>query len=579
MAHEIRRRASTNARIVGRTASKLTLAGAAAKTAPGAALHHLPAAFRTGTSLQDEWMAPHFGGPSDTTVDSFARTHHEVRPVAGVLEQLGAIRAKAGETRTTGLDDQTICDFATRDPELVEAVDAATKELAALESEYPELISLGEMEQIHAIEKHLVNFYADDTVNPYVALAARGPWIVTTKGAVVHDNGGYGMLGFGHLPGPIVEAMSRPQVMANVMTPSFAQLRLAEALEAEIGQTRKGGCPFTHFLAMNSGSESVSVATRISDVNAKLLTEKGGRHEGKHIAKMSLTGGFHGRTGRPAQFSHSTSRAYHGHLASFRDHCLITVDPNDVDGLREHFAKADAEGYFIEAFFMEPVMGEGNPGVAITPEFYAAARELTLEHGSLLLVDSIQSGLRTTGYLSVVDTPGFQELEAPDMETFSKALNAGQYPLSILAMTDRAASLYRKGIYGNTMTANPRAMDIGTAVMRMLTPEVRRNIVERGEEFVAKLKALAAELDGKIKNVQGTGLLFSCELAPEYKAYGTDSLEEYMRIKGIGVVHGGENSLRFTPHFNVTSDEVDLIVDGVRDAILNGPRAGKATHA
>jgi len=494
--------------------------------------------------------------------------------VAGVLEQLDAIRSKAGEVLTTGLDNETVCQFASRDPELVEAVNAATRELAALESEYPELISLGEVEQIRAIEKHLVNFYADDTVNPYVSLAARGPWIVTTKGAVVHDNGGYGMLGFGHLPAPIVEAMAKPQVMANVMTPSFAQLRLAEALEAEIGQTRDGGCPFTNFLAMNSGSESVSVATRIADVNAKLLTDVGGRHEGKPIVKMSLTGGFHGRTGRPAQFSDSTSGAYRGHLATFRGHSLITVDPNDVEALRAHFARAEAEGFFIEAFFMEPVMGEGNPGVAITPEFYAAARELTLEHGSLLLVDSIQSGLRTTGYLSVVDSPGFQELAAPDMETYSKALNAGQYPLSILALTDRAAALYRKGIYGNTMTANPRAMDIGTAVLRMLTPEVRRNIVERGEEFVAKLDALAEELEGRIMNVQGTGLLFSCELAPEYKAYGTDSLEEYMRTKGVGVVHGGENSLRFTPHFNVTSEEVDLIIGGVRDAVMNGPRAG-----
>ena len=45
-----------------------------------------------------------------------------------------------------------------------------------------------------------MNFYADDAVNPYVAIAARGPWVVTLKGAVLHDSGGYGMLGFGHTP-------------------------------------------------------------------------------------------------------------------------------------------------------------------------------------------------------------------------------------------------------------------------------------------------------------------------------------------------------------------------------------------
>jgi acetylornithine/succinyldiaminopimelate/putrescine aminotransferase len=221
---------------------------------------------------------------------------------------------------------------------------------------------------------------------------------------------------------------------------------------------------------------------------------------------------------------------------------------------------------------MEPVMGEGNPGAAITPAFYAAARELTRAHGSVLLVDSIQAGLRATGYLSIVDYPGFETLGAPDMESYSKALNAGQYPLSILALTAAAAGLYRKGIYGNTMTANPRAMDVGTAVLGMVTPEVRRNIVERGEEFLEKLRALSEELDGAITKVVGTGLLFSCELDPEYKAYGVGSAEEYMRLQGVGVIHGGENSLRFTPHFQVTSAEVDLIVEHIRDTVLNGPR-------
>ena len=62
-------------------------------------------------------------------------------------------------------------------------------------------------------------------------------------------------------------------------------------------------------------------------------------------------------------------------------------------------------------------------------------------------------------------TRASRSLEAPDMETYSKALNAGQYPLSVLAVTERAAGLYRKGIYGNTMTTNPRALDVACAVL------------------------------------------------------------------------------------------------------------------
>lgn len=490
-----------------------------------------------------------------------------------VIEHLKYIRSVGGKRRTQGLSDDAICQFATSDPDMADAVEAAREQMDLLKNEFPDLVAMDEMEQIETIEAGLVNFYADDTVNPYVSLAARGPWIVTTKGAVLHDNGGYGMLGFGHVPTPVIKAMSGPQVMANVMTPSFSQYRLIEALKKEIGRKRADGCPFNQFLAMNSGSESVSVASRIADVNAKMMTDPGGRHEGKTVKKLSLKGGFHGRTGRPAQFSDSTRPSYTKYLATFRGvEDLLTVEPNNIDVLRKAFADADAQDVFIEAIFMEPVMGEGDPGMAVTPEFYIAARELTEANGSLLLMDSIQAGLRTTGNLSVVDYPGFEGLPEPDLETYSKALNAGQYPLSILAMNPKAAELYRKGIYGNTMTANPRAMDVGTAVLGMVTDEVRENIVARGHEFVDKIQALADELNGPITKVQGTGLLFSCELTSDFKAYGTDSLEEYMRLNGVGVIHGGENSLRFTPHFEVTSAEVDLIVENLRDAVVNGPR-------
>ncbi|HRO88690.1 MAG TPA: lysine 6-aminotransferase, partial [Chiayiivirga sp.] len=75
-----------------------------------------------------------------------------------------------------------------------------------------------------------------------------------------------------------------------------------------------------------------------------------------------------------------------------------------------------------------------------------------------------------------------------------------------------------------------------------------------------------------ITKVQGTGLLFSCELSPLFKCYGSDSIEEYMRKNGIGVIHGGANSLRFTPHFAITSREVDLVIAQIRQALLNGPR-------
>jgi acetylornithine/succinyldiaminopimelate/putrescine aminotransferase len=129
------------------------------------------------------------------------------------------------------------------------------------------------------------------------------------------------------------------------------------------------------------------------------------------------------------------------------------------------------------------------------------------------------------------------------------------------------------------MTANPRALDVACAVLGAVTPELRNNIQQRGIQVLGLLEALKDELDGRITKVQGTGLLFSCELAAGYKGYGTGSSEEWMREQGIGVIHGGENSLRFTPHFAVTEDELKLVVAMVKRALLEGPRVEQAAAA
>ena len=485
------------------------------------------------------------------------------------LAILREMRDRSGTNSSPGLPDSVIERFAAGDVLLRQAVGEAAECHRRFRRELPHLAGLDEAEQVKEMQRGYLNFYPDDLVNPYVALAARGPWIVTSAGAVIHDSGGYGMLGLGHSPRAILDAMSEPRVMANVMTASPSQARLVRALQAEIGHRTGRACPFERFVCLNSGSEAMTFASRIADIHAKQMTDPGGSRDGASIRTLALEGGFHGRTSRPAQVSDSTACYYRDNLASFRDHSALTVPANDVDALRHLYALADGEGWFIEAFYMEPVMGEGNPGKAVTREFYDAARVLSRAHGSLLVVDSIQAGLRAHGCLSIVDYPGFEDADPPDVETYSKALNAGQYPLSVVSMTPRAAAMYRRGVYGNTMTTNPRALEVAVAVLSSLTGELRDNIRARGAELAAKLERVATDLDGPITAVQGTGLLVSCAFEPPIRSHGPGSVEEEMRRNGVGVIHGGANSVRYTPHFAVTSPEIDLIVEATRAAVVS----------
>ena len=176
-----------------------------------------------------------------------------------VLEKLQKIRKMSGKCDTHGIHDDLIKNFLENDPFLSMAIDEAERNFHDLINELGEqLISLDEIELVKSVQHDFVNFYNPSTVNPYVAIAARGPWIITSHGAVIHDNGGYGMLGMGHGPEDVIISMQKNWVMANVMTPSFSQKRLAQKLREEVGFSR-GHCPFHKFICLNSGTESVAI--------------------------------------------------------------------------------------------------------------------------------------------------------------------------------------------------------------------------------------------------------------------------------------------------------------------------------
>ncbi len=484
------------------------------------------------------------------------------------LEILKKIKSQTGKAHTVGLADEVISKFLVHGSGLSEAITEAWQLWQGLpEKERQEMMS-PEEDLLKNFQSGILNFYSADGVSPYIPLTAQGPWIVTAYGAVLYDAGGYGMLGFGHNPEFIFKALNKRQVMSNIMTPSFAQKRLDIELRKHIG-FKKGSCPYSKFVWMNSGSEAVTVGYRIIDAHTRIMTDPRGKYEDYKVGIAAAKGGFHGRTDSAAQVSDSSIKNYKKYLATFRDRDnLHTIELNNEQSLTDLFSKARSEKLYIEALFLEPVMGEGDPGRALTRQFYDLARKLTKEHDAFLVIDSIQAGFRAHGCLSIVDYPGFEGAEPPDMETFSKALNAGQFPLSVLGLSRKAVDCYKVGLYGNTMTANPRALDVAQSVLEKTTPELAINIESKGKEYLDKFRKLQLEMPNMITKVQGTGLLFGVELNPDhFRVLGHGGAEEYMRRNGINVIHGGPNSLRFTPHFWSTSAEIDLVVGAVREAI------------
>ena len=82
------------------------------------------------------------------------------------------------------------------------------------------------------------------------------------------------------------------------------------------------------------------------------MTDAGARYAGRSVKRLAVKGAFHGRTERPAVYSDSSRKTYTQHLASFRDESsLLTVEPYNVEQLRQIFADADKNGQLSRAEF------------------------------------------------------------------------------------------------------------------------------------------------------------------------------------------------------------------------------------
>ena len=122
------------------------------------------------------------------------------------ISKLKHIREGSGNAKTNGLSDEIIETYLESFEELKYAIDEAYEIHKKITQEFgEEIIKMEESQLIKLLQEDYVNFYSAPTVNPYVAIAAKGPWVVTSHGAVLHDNGGYGMLGMGHGPENVIQ--------------------------------------------------------------------------------------------------------------------------------------------------------------------------------------------------------------------------------------------------------------------------------------------------------------------------------------------------------------------------------------
>ena len=215
---------------------------------------------------------------------------------------------------------------------------------------------------------------------------------------------------------------------------------------------------------------------------------------------------------------------------------VVVVPYGDVTALH------DAVDSTTAAVFLEPIQGEG--GVIPAPDGYLrAARTSCDEHGALLVLDEVQTGIGRTGTWFAHQDEGID----PDVITLAKGLGGG-LPIGACVAFGNAAALLVPGSHGSTFGGNPVSCAAALAVLDVLE---RDGLLQRATELGDRLRAIVTA-SPHVSHVRGRGLLLGVVLT-EPRA---GELEVAARSHGLIVNAVAPDVIRLAPPLVLTDADV-----------------------
>jgi hopanoid-associated sugar epimerase len=240
----------------------------------------------------------------------------------------------------------------------------------------------------------------------------------------------------------------------------------------------------------NSGAEAVEAAIKFARHATRRSTVVHADHafHGLTTGALSLNGGAEFRRGFGPLLPDS-----------------VRVPFGDLDALERRLRSRD-----VAAFVVEPIQGKGV--YCASGDYWVAVQELCRRHGTLLVMDEVQTGLGRTGRFLCHEHWGLE----PDIITVSKALSGGCVPVGAMLATEKVFS----GVYGSMQDAMKHSTTFGRNQLAM----------------VAGLATLAAFDDENIvANAERTGAYFRRAIAPLTERY-----ELLREVRGLGLMIGLE---------------------------------------
>ena len=375
-------------------------------------------------------------------------------------------------------------------------------------------------------------------------VSGEGCWVTDSQGRELLDMlGGIAVNALGHnypaLTRRLAAQLETLGHISNLFT-SGPQLRLAELL-LQRAEAPEGS---TVFFA-NSGSEANEAALKA------VLRHRRETGKGRILA---LQGGFHGRTAGAVSLTHKPAfREPFGEMVPG----ISFLPPDDLDALEEAFASGEVAGIFLE-----PIQGEG--GVRpLDAEYLLRARRLASQHGALLVLDEVQTGIGRTGDwfrhqgVSRELAAAGQDPVRPDLMTLAKGLGSGVPIGALMAFGKQASGLLGAGQHGSTFGGNPLAAVAGLVTLETISSEgLLENAQRVGEQIAAGLRGVES-----VAEVRQYGLHIGVDLDPVQflspapaKELVTLAREEQQLI----INATGDHTVRLAPPLILSGQEADL---------------------
>jgi 4-aminobutyrate aminotransferase len=392
-----------------------------------------------------------------------------------------------------------------------------------------------------------------------------GSWLITRNGERYLDySSGIGVTNTGHAHPRVAAAIAAQAAklihgQQNIVYHEPG-LRLHERLRHVLPGDGWGA-----FLS-NSGAEAIEAAVKL----ARIAT-------GRPVV-IGFRGGYHGRTAQTMALT-TAKDVYRGHFEPLPGSIYHTAYPycyRAAGGGHDPAActcdwEAQLDLTFhqliypehVAAILIEPVLGEGGY-IVPPPGFLPRLREITRQHGIMLIADEVQTGYGRTGRFFAVEHWAVE----PDIVVMAKGIASG-LPLSGLLAKRELLEAWPPGTHGGTYGGNVVSCAAANATLDVIEDEhLVENAAARGAQFLAGLRGLA-RTHPAIGDVRGLGLMLALEFIEPGSGDGrtpnpnlakrvlAEALDRRLIILSAGTY---ANVARIIPPLVTTAAEVDLAI-------------------